>query len=213
MGLDPGTENPTAGLWVWVDHENRRLVGVAEYEESGLAADVHAASWRKIEAQQMMRVRWRVADPNSITQRDRGTAISLQTQYAKLGYHFNLGASAEKDRIPALAHLIHLNRFVLTENCMKTFEAIKQYQWKDLTPAQRRSGEDPKETPLKKNTHLVECAQYLAGREAPGLTKKEIERRTKTWQDEVHDNIRKSLAAKASRRTGKRSHDMGSVLV
>lgn len=199
-GMDPGTQNPTAGLWVWVDAEHRRLVGVAEYEEAGLAADTHATAWRQVEARQQMNVRWRVADPNSITQRDRGTQMSLQTQYAKLGYNFNLGTASEKDRIPALAHLIHLNRFVVTGNCPKTFEAIKQYQWKDLTPGQRKTGEDPKETPLKKNTHLVECAQYIAGREAPGFKDKEIRRRTQTFQTEVQDAIHKQLRAKQRNR-------------
>ena len=212
MTMDPGTENPTAGLWLWSDIENRRLVAVAEYEEAGLAADVHAVAWRRIEAQQMMRVRWRAADPNAITQRDRGTALSLQTQYAKLGFNFNLGTSSERDRITALARLIHLNRFVVTERCPKTFEAIKQYQWKDLTPSQRKSGEDPKETPLKKNTHLVECAQFAAGRETPGLSKKQIEDRTRSFHDEVHGAIRKQLARKASARRSQ-PHDLGTTLV
>lgn len=195
MGMDPGTENPTAGLWVWLDQDNRRLVGIAEYEEAGVAADVHAAAWRKLEADQRMQVKWRVADPNSITQRDRGTALSLQTQYAKMGYHFNLGASSEKDRIPALGHLIHLRRFVLTDRCPRAFEAIKQYQWKDLTPIQRAKGEDPKEQPLKKNTHLVECAQYIAGREAP-LPRMKAPVKADDLSSQIHAAINKQMRTK-----------------
>lgn len=190
MSLDPGTANPTAGLWVWVDTEQRRLVGLADYEQAGLAVDAHVASWRSIEANERMNVRWRVGDPNSITQRDRGTALSLQTQYAKLGYHFNLGAASERDRITALGRLIHLRRFVLSERCERTFEAIKQYQWKDLTPAQRARGEDPTEKPLKRNTHLVECAQFLAGRDvkAPKFGRPSSAR---SFDDEIHAALRK----------------------
>lgn len=195
MGVDPGTENPTAGLWVTLDTDNRRLVAVAEYEQAGVAADVHAAAWRRIEAEQKMRVRWRVADPNSITQRDRGTALSLQTQYAKLGFNFTLGASSDTDRIPALGHLIHLKRFVVSARCQRTFQAIKDYQWKDLTPIQRAKGEDPKEQPLKKNTHLVECAQYIAGREAP-MPKLAKQLHVDAFQDEIHKTIRKQLRHK-----------------
>lgn len=208
MAMDPGTENPTAGLWVWVDRENRRLVGVAEYEQAGIAAEAHAAAWRRIEADQKMNVRWHVADPNAITQRDRGTVLSLQTQYSRLGYNFTLGASAERDRISALGRLIHLNRFVVTEACTKTFEAIKQYQWKDLTPAQRASGEDPTERPLKKNTHLVECAQYLANREAPVP---KLGKRPENFSDEIHAAIRRQLSAKVRSRRGQ--HDMGGMRV
>jgi PBSX family phage terminase large subunit len=213
MGMDPGTQNPTAGLWVWLDVEQRRLVGVAEYEQAGVSVDVHARAWRAIEAAQKMNIRWRVGDPNSITQRDRGTVMSLQTQYAKAGFNFTLGASAEKDRIPALGRLIELNRFVVTERCPKTFEAIKNYQWKDLTPAQRAAGEDPKEVPLKKDTHLVECAQYIAAREAPVL--RPDKRRPQNLSDEIHRAIRKQLTSKFRQRKGYggRGHDLGGMAV
>ena len=167
MGMDPGTQNPTAGLWCWVDSDNRRLVGIAEYQHPALAVDEHAKAWRQIEASQRMNVRWRVADPNSITQRDRGSVISLATQYAKQGFTFQLGASSPNDRVPALAHLIHLRRFVVSRACLRTFESIKDRQWKDLTPAQRSRGEDPKQELLPKNDHLAACAEYLAGRESP----------------------------------------------
>lgn len=210
MGMDPGTQNPTAGLWVWVDREQRRLVGVAEYERAGVAVDTHVAEWRRIEAAQQMNVRWRIADPNAITQRDRGTVMALQTQYAKQGYNFTLGASRQEDRIPALGRLISLRRFVVTDRCPKTFEAIKNYQWKDLTPAQRAAGEDPKETPLKKDTHLVECAQYLAAREAPVL--RPDKRRPQGLDEEIHLAIRKQLAGKHQRRVGQsRGHDLGGL--
>lgn len=211
MGMDPGTENPTAGLWVWCDRENRRLVGVAEYQEAGLAADVHAAAWRELEIRQHMNVRWRVADPNSVTQRDRGTAISLQTQYAKLGYNFNLGASKERDRIPALGRLIELRRFVLTDNCPRTFDAIKEYRWKDLTPQQRSSGEDPRETPLKKNTHLVECAQYIAGREVPipKLNMYADMSQNQAFNADIHRILKKNR----QRARQPKSHDLGTIRV
>ena len=206
MGMDPGTENPTAGLWCWVDPEQRRLVGIAEYELPGVAVDGHCAAWRSIEARQQMQVHWRVSDPNAITQRDRGTMISLSTQYAKQGFHFNLGASSDSARIPSLAHLIHMRRFVVSrEACPKTYEAVLNYQWKDLSPAQRAAGENRREQPLKKNDHLVNCAQWLAGREAPMLPM----HRRNVPQDqnaEIHAAIRKQLAAKArGRRSSGRS--------
>lgn len=210
MAMDPGTENPTAGLWVWVDRDNRRLVGIDEYELPSVTVDMHAQSWRRIEAEQQMQTGWRVSDPNAITQRDRGTMISLQTQYAKQGFHFNMGASADGARIPALAHLIHLRRFVVSrQKCPKTFEAIQNYQWKDLTPAQRAAGENAKEQPLKKNDHLVNCAQWLAGREAPMAP---IHRRgvPKDFNAEIHQAIRKQLRTRRARR-GAPKNAIGSV--
>lgn len=167
MGMDPGTQNPTAGVWCWVDEPNHRLVAIAEYKEPGLAVDTHVARWRQIEAMQRMRVQWRVADPNSVTQRDRGTAISLSQQYLRLGYNFALGAADRDTRIWQLGRLIKLHRFVVSEDLPQLTEALKNYQWKDLTPAQRARGEDPREEPLKKNTDIVEAAQFVAGRFLP----------------------------------------------
>ncbi len=167
MGMDPGTQNPTAGVWCWVDEANHRLVAIAEYKEPGLAAETHVAKWRIIETMQRMRVQWRVGDPNSITQRDRGTAIPLQAQYARLGFHFALGAADRDTRILQLGRLIKLKRFVVSEDLHMLIEALKNYQWKDLTPAQKARGEDPKQEPLKKNTDLIEATQFIAGRFLP----------------------------------------------
>lgn len=200
MGMDPGTENPTAGLWCWVDRDNRRLVGIDEYEMAGVAIDGHIAAWKGIEARQQMHVQWRVSDPNAITQRSRETMIALQTAYAKQGYHFNLGASSDNARISSLAHLIHLRRFVVSrQKCPKTFEAIQNYQWKDLTPAARAAGEDPKQQPLKKNDHLVNAAQFLAGREAP-MTPMHKRNVPKDFNAEIHHAIRKQLRGRRGKR-------------
>jgi hypothetical protein len=159
----------------------------------------------------MMRVPVRIGDPNAVTQRDRGSMLRLDAQYAKQGFRFQRGESDEDSRIMALMSLIHNDRFVVTKDCVQTFEAIKQYQWKDITPMQRAKGEVPKERPLKKNTHLVECAQFMACRQLPSLKKRDIERLTlKTFDDEVHRNIRKQLANKAAARSrGSLSHDLG----
>ena len=163
MGMDPGTRNPTAGLWVVLDTTRRRMVGIAEYEEAGIAAIEHGKAWKRLEAKHRMNVSWRVSDPSIMT-RDRGTNMTLHSMYRRQGFNFALGPKDHKTRIPALGQLIHTGQFVLTRECLKTFEAIRDYKWEDLTPAQRSKGADPAETPVKKNDHLVDAAQYLASR-------------------------------------------------
>jgi PBSX family phage terminase large subunit len=162
MGMDPGTADPTAGVWCYYDREAHCLVGVAEYQEPGLAASVHAAAWRRIEAKfGRARVRRRVADP-TVAARDRGSNMRLSDQYQRLGFSFEIGPRLEKDRLPMLGQLIVENRFKVTDDCPRIHEQIQSYQWADLTPAQRTAGTEQK--PLKKNTHLVEAAQYIASR-------------------------------------------------
>ncbi len=170
MGMDPGTRNPTAGLWVVVDQDGelsgkpRTLIGIAEYQQNYTSADKHAAEWRTIEAKHQMNVRWRVSDPNSLPVKDRGSNMGLDEQYRRLGFNFALGPSRHDDRIPMLGQLIVARRFLVTPNCPITYESIKNYQWEDLTPAQRTKGLDPPDRPKKKDDHPVDCAQYLSSR-------------------------------------------------
>lgn len=207
MGMDPGTRNPTAGLWVWHDKENRRLVGVAEYQEHSTAAVAHARAWRSIEQKWAPNVNWRVADPN-INTRDRGTNMSLADQYRRLGYQFQLGPRQHKDRIPMLGQMIHLRRFVLTTNCPQTYEQIRDYRWEDITPAQRARDIDPKETPVKKNEHLVDCAQYLCSRWVQPI-RFEPSISTEDFSSRAHKLIRKNLAEK---RQLTAAHDTGVIV-
>lgn len=162
MGMDPGTRNPTAALWAWVDKANRRLVCTDEYQGNAAAVE-HARAWRGIEHKRQMNVNWRVADPN-VNTRDRGTNMRLSDQYRRLGFYFQLGPRQHADRIPMLQQLITMKRFVVTEGAMQAYEQIKNYRWEDVTPAARAKGADPREAPLKKDDHLVDCAQYLSSR-------------------------------------------------
>jgi hypothetical protein len=67
---------------------------------------------------------------------------------------------------------------------------------------------------LKKNTHLVECAQYIAGRQIPrpkptpydGLDEREA------WNKEIWDTVRKDRRARMQTRNAHR-HDLGGIKV
>lgn len=215
MGMDPGTRNPTAGLWVVQDPAKRQLVAIAEYEEAGVSAIKHAAQWRSIEAQHRMNVTWRTADPN-INTRDRGSNMTLADQYRRLGYRFQLGPKEHKVRIPALGQLITQGRFVVTKACPRTYEAIRDYRWEDLTPAQRTRGVDPREQPLKKNDHLVDCAQYLAARwiKPTIVTPAPAEDPHAEFSAQARRAIRKQLrTAQRKKRRGAAAHDLGGLRV
>jgi PBSX family phage terminase large subunit len=173
MGMDPGTEHPTAGVWAYFDSRINKLVIVAEYNQQGLSADAHASAWGQIEAHGThnlsrrpgrMNVRRRIADP-SIATRDRGSMMALESQYLRLGYHFEHGPTKIPDRLPMLGQLIHQQRIAVTEECLQTFEQIQNYRYEDLTPQQKERGVEAK--PLKKNVDIVDAAQYLASRWIP----------------------------------------------
>lgn len=179
MGMDPGTDHPTAGVWAYWDptlpHRGGmgKLVIVAEYAEPGISASHHVTNWRGIEAHGThnlsrsagrMTVRRRIADP-SIATRDRGSMMSLETQYLREGFHFEHGPSLIKERLPMLGQLIHTEAIAVTEECVQTYEQIQQYRYEDLTPAAIEKGTVAK--PLKKDVDIVDAAQYIASRWIP----------------------------------------------
>lgn len=211
MGMDPGTRSPTAGLWVWRDTENRRLVGIAEYQENYTAAEQHAKNWRLIEAKHKMNVQRRVADPSIMTT-DRGTNMVLADMYRRAGFQFDLGPRMHKDRIPALGQMIHLRRFVLTRNCPQTYEQIKNYKWEDITPAMRAKGVDAPEKPVKRNDHLVDCAQYLCSRWVPPQRVKP-EDRPETFSQKMNRIAREKNRRNALGQRGMGERDIGPMIV
>jgi len=213
MGMDPGTRNPTAGLWCYVDKPNRRLVGVAEYQEAGIAAVQHAVAWKRIEAKLKLPVRRRVADPN-INTRDRGTMESLHDIYRKLGFNFASGPRRYPDRLPVLGQAIAMGRFVLTDDCPMTFDQIKNYRWEDLTPAMIKKGADPKETPHKTNDHLVDCSQYLAAQYLAPQKVQLVLPEPRTHLEELSQDIHRTIRRQHQRqRRARNPHGLGGIAV
>lgn len=214
MGMDPGTRDPTAAVWCYYDQDRHALVAVAQYQEHSLAARDHAQAWRTTEARHAMigRVKRRIADAHAINVRDRGANRQLSDYYREFGYFFDLGPTREQERIWGLGQLITQRRFLvsaeLTNGENSVFERIKDYQWKDLTPAQRARGEDAPDKPLKKNTHLVDACQFIATHHmakpqvvvAPAADDREQHTR------EVHAAIRRQLQDARFATSG---HDLG----
>lgn len=199
MGMDPGTRNPTAGLWVYVDQERRRLVGVDEYAVSRRDVATHAKAWRQVEALRRMRVTWRCSDPGSLPVADRGSNMSLRDQYRREGFNFALGPKLPRDRVPMLGLLIAQGRFVLMEGrCPETFRQVGRYRWEDISPAFKKAGKDAPEKPLKGDDDLVDCAQYVASRWVPS-PKLTLSDRPETFSDIVWGRMRKQKARQAAR--------------
>ena len=199
MGMDPGMEDPTAGLWVVVEQGNRpRLVGVAEYEEAGLDVAAHSRAWRLIEARHRLRVTRRIADPNRVNTRDLSSTNRLSDLFRRRGFNFELGASKYDDRIPALATLIENGQFVVTEDCPLTFESIKNARWKDITPAQRARGETVTNKPEKKDRHLCDTAEYLASRYVRPTAEKRVYDEA-DWSAEIREQIEAKVRASGRR--------------
>jgi hypothetical protein len=177
QALDPGTRAPTAAAWGAV--HNDKLWIVAEHQEHSWDVTRHAKRFREVE-KPMPPITWRVADPNAITVRDRGTMVSLKAQYRREGFFYNLGPSHQDDRLPMLGALIARDRLRISSKCPTMREQIEGYRWESLTAAMKRKiGEENEvygpERPNKEKVDLVDCAQYLSTRLVKNPKKKVIE--------------------------------------
>lgn len=224
MGFDPGsgtvhpltgdiTGSLNAGLWVYYDPKTDRLVGVAEYAEGNLPVRKHTRNWRMIEAKHGMNVQRRIADPGSINNRDRGSNNMLSDLYRRNGFNFALGPQRPADRVWGLGELIASGRFVLTNECQRTFEQIRSYRWEDLTPTQLDKGADLR--PLKKDVDLVDAAQYATTHyvapkkvhaAAEELAPEDLHAR------EIHALIKKQIQ-RGRRKNAQVHHDLGNMCI
>lgn len=194
MGMDPGTQNPTAGVWCYVDRQLGKLVGIAEYLQPGVDVTSHVHAWRRIEAAGShnltrrpgrMTVGRRIADP-TIATRDRGSMNSLESLYARHQFMFEHGPKNIPDRLPSLGELIHNGRFVMTKECEMLYEQVKHYRYEDLTPQQVEKGVEAK--PLKRAVDLVDALQYVTSRWiSPAVTRPRQVRRSDVRVHNEHD--------------------------
>lgn len=218
MGLDPGTRHPTAGLWTVV--HRGALVAVREHLAQGLSVPQHVARFRALETG-LPPVTWRVADPNSINVRDRGSAVSLKRQYAQLGYHFQDGPSSHQDRIPMLGALVKAGKFLGSDRTPLFNAQMQEYQWEQLTAYMKRKlggserAEDyGPERPVKANDDLVDAAQYLSSRMVPSpKTLRPPPQRPRTEAEVRSEVVRETILRQRRRRALQSNHDMPGVVV
>jgi hypothetical protein len=166
MGLDPGTRHPQGALWVAL--KGGTLYAVHEEWHPDNDIDQWVARFKAAE-KPLPPVKWRVADPNSIHVRDRGSMQSLHAQYRRRGFLFQNGPSKHADRIPMLGHLVKNRRFKATKATPIFFDQMQAYRWEDLTATMRtklgtHAEEYGPEKPVKVFDDLVDPAQYLSSR-------------------------------------------------
>lgn len=200
-GYDPGMRHPTGMLWVAVI--GNKMIGV----KNELASDTSIDNWvRRVKAVEKVlpRVTWRVADPNRVNVRDHN-AKSLKAEWRRRGYVFQDGPSQHKDRIPMLGTLIKQRRFMVTQDCMQTFDQVQAYRWEDLTATLRQrlghhAEEYAPEKPIKVFDDLVDCAQYLSSRwVAPIKAVTRTEDEDQTHWEQQSSELRRAIAAHQQR--------------
>lgn len=172
VGLDHGTNNPTAVLWT-ARHPEGPLVVYDEHYEAGQIIKYHAERIIKKTGNQDIDV-W-LADPaifNKTLQDPKRGLYSVADEYAEHGLHFSQGDNDVKAGINRLVTAFQINphminpftgkvgspRVFIMKNCENTIQEIPQYRW--AKHRVRGLMRNKPETPEKANDHTVDVLRY-----------------------------------------------------
>lgn len=153
--IDLGELNPTACAWVAVDPDGKWYV-YDEYYESNRPTEDHAEVMLLKTGKD--RIRGSVLDEN-------GLGKQLLLDYNKYGLHaVGQRHHSVTDGIARVREKIVLNKYTgkpslfVFRGCDTIISEFENYRWDD----RGSSDVDPKESPLKKDDHLMDCLRNLA---------------------------------------------------
>ena len=176
-GIDFGSTNPTACLWIAVDGDSNWYV-VREHYATGATIDFHAGVLNSSDLRN--RVVSTFGDPSGAQWikefQQRGIYITKATREASTSgqnwVRFGIEKVAEKlRRIPG-----HYNRYLdLTDeiknsgvpslfifrNCKNTIKEMESYRWKEKSVSQAQDLNEP-DQPEKANDHAMDALRYFA---------------------------------------------------
>jgi PBSX family phage terminase large subunit len=173
VGLDHGTNNPTAVLWAAVHPEGFIII----YREHYVAGQIVEWHVRKIhELNGADNITWWYADPsifNKTLQDPKRGLYSEADIYAEHGIHFMPGDNDVKSGLDLLISSFNVDerlinpftgkqgspRVFIFADCTNTIREIPQYRWKEQRVRGRYRNQP--EEPEKANDHTVDVVRYL----------------------------------------------------
>lgn len=172
-GVDFGSNNPTACVWVAVDPDDNWFIA-SEHYQTGQTIDYHAGV---INANPLSkRVVNTYADPSGKQWIDefntRGIYLTPATKETGTGSStwVNFGIEKVAERIkPVPGHVIgagvenkdSMPKLFVFSNCTNTIGEFEAYRWKEKSVTQAQDLNEP-DQPEKANDHLMDALRYFA---------------------------------------------------
>jgi len=212
VGLDHGTNNPTAVLWCAIHPEGFKVFYKEHYETQQIV-EHHVKKINELNGSDNIDS-W-IADPaifNRTQQDPKRGLYSIADLYADYGIHFIQGDNDVKSGIQKLIDNFSIwenliNPFTqeigspkafLTKNCEYAIYELPQYRWKELKI--RGKYRTKPEEPEKANDHAVDVIRYMLMHDMrPGTVAKERYKPFGDRQDRVWTALEKMTKAHAAR--------------
>lgn len=173
VGLDHGTNNPTAVLWCAIHPEGFKVF-YKEHFQSQELVEYHAKKIFELNGSDNIE-NW-IADPaifNLTQQNPKRGLHSIADIYAEYEIHWTPGDNDVKSGINTLIHHFFIDphlvnpftghigspRAFLTKDCPNAIHEIPQYRWKEVKIRGKYRAKP--EEPEKANDHTVDVIRYL----------------------------------------------------
>ena len=182
--LDHGVTNPTAVLWIAIDHDGN-LFAYREHYEKGQLVSYHA---NKIKTQSdCSRVVDWLIDPScnaKINQRN-GQFYSIVDEYQEAGITFRPADNAVLAGINRVNEFFKSGRLFIFKNCVNLIDEVGQYKWQRLKPGEQKNEPDQ---PVKKHDHLCDCLRYgVMSRPSESERKREVKEGTAEFYERMDE--------------------------
>lgn len=185
--LDHGATNPTAVLWIAIDHDEKLYI-YDEHYEAGKLVSYHA---EQIKTRDNANVQDWLIDPacQAKTQQRNGQFYSIIDEYLENGLSFRPADNAVLAGINRVNEYFASDRLVIFKNCEKLKREIDGYKWQKLKHTSEKNEPD---APTKKNDHACDAMRYgVMSRPSHAVAKeKPIVRGSAAWylkQNEIQE--------------------------
>lgn len=157
-GFDHGFTNPTAVVLALYDKDGNIYV-IDEYYHSGRTIKENADEVKKW-FKSVRIPEYIVCDPN-MRQTQALSGTSLIAEYAKYELYLSEGNNDVTSGIARLRSRFKNKQILIAANCEKLQWELDRYQYAKFVNRKTADRNNPKETPLKKNDHLIDALRYL----------------------------------------------------
>lgn len=158
LGIDPGIRHMCAVTYVahmWDD----TLIAFDETCLKNQNVEEVVLEIGKKLAWHGLHYNWAVIDP-SARNREAITGRSVQLEFQERGIRCFPGQNDPRAGINRIKVRLEHKKLLVMANCITTIDEFRKYRW-STPPKGRRSENDPKEAPIKKDDHILDALRYV----------------------------------------------------
>lgn len=156
LGIDPGIRHMCAVTYLYHTFDDTLVVFDETCVQNHNVEEVVMEIGKKL-AYHRVHYNWAVIDP-SARNRENITGRSVQLEFQERGIRCFPGQNDPRAGISRVKVRLEHEKLLVMANCQTTIDEFRKYRW---SKPGRRTDNDPKETPIKKDDHILDALRYV----------------------------------------------------